>query len=389
MSFPKVIHIIGNLDHGGAERFVTDLCNELARKEVDVTLVSLCDNQLHHSLVDQIGDRVKYVSFSKKPGLSIAVIFKLTVWLSNQQPTVVHSHLNGSEYLILYRIFSKRTTFFHTLHNVAEAECPERAIKYLRKIHYRNNKVIPVTISSECSHSYRRYYQLNNDRLIENAREEIKLTAEQPGLVKKYRATSDEIILVHIGRISAEKNQRMLVEAVKQINATETIKCRLLLIGEKKEQQVYDELLALAESDSRIELLGLRKNVADYLSIAHAFCLSSHWEGMPISLIEAMSLGCIPVCTSVGGIPDMITDGVNGFLSRPNHTAAYADALRKVMYGHDLDKMKAKTIQTYKNRYTISVSADRYLNMYHNTPYHHENKLFQHRTTHCQKTTGS
>jgi glycosyltransferase involved in cell wall biosynthesis len=365
----KIIHVVGSLDHGGAERFVTDLCNELARKPLDVILVSLCENAVNDSLIDQVSERVQYVSFSKKKGLSLAVLLRLTQWLRKQRPTVVHSHLNSSEYLMFYRLISRRTSFYHTLHNVAEEECPEFPLKLIRKIFYSLNMVTPVTISAECSDSYRRYYHLKNDQMIENARNTIQPTPLRASLEKIYKSSPDEILLVHIGRISIEKNQALLIRAVKSLNQTEAKKCRLLMIGEIKDALLYHKLLSLAGGDPQIEFLGLRKNIADYLSIADAFCLSSSWEGMPISLIEAMSLGCIPVCTAVGGIPDMITDGFNGFLSKPDDLNAYRNALRKIIRGENLSKLSKRTVQTYRNRYQIGISAGKYLNMYS-----HENR---------------
>jgi glycosyltransferase involved in cell wall biosynthesis len=56
----------------------------------------------------------------------------------------------------------------------------------------------------------------------------------------------------------------------------------------------------------RILWLGGKNNATDYIHLADYFILSSLYEGMPISLIEAMAAGCLPVCTDVGGIPEMI-----------------------------------------------------------------------------------
>lgn len=360
----KIIHIIGNLDHGGAERFVIDLCNEMGRKDIDVTLVSLCFNDREHSFLDQISENVNYVSFGKGHGLSVKVIFRLTKWLLLQQPDVVHTHLNSSEYLTLYRLWSNKTRFYHTIHNMAEAECPKVAIKFLRRLFYSFNRVIPVTISVQCRESFRRYYHLTNDQLIENARPLPMPTSSRAELLKSYAKRPAEILLVHIGRISSEKNQRMLIQSVRHLNRSEPVKCRLLLIGEVKDPILYKQLLALAEADPYIEFLGVKRNIADYLSIADAFCLCSHFEGMPISIIEAMSAGCIPVCTAVGGITDMIHDGVDGFLSAPNDLQAYCNSLKKIIYGTDLEEIRKQAILTYYKRYTISTSADNYLKMY-------------------------
>ncbi|WP_158622549.1 glycosyltransferase [Pedobacter sp. KBW06] len=361
----KIIHIIGNLARGGAERFVIDLCNEMSCKpEYEIILVSLCGNAKEDSFIGEIDDRVTYVSFEKKSGFSWSVLMKLTAWLKAQAPDIVHSHQNSSEYLLLYRLDRNDTIFFHTIHNLAEAECPGRMLKLFRKLFYKRNKVIPVTISGNCSKSYREYYRLRNDVVIENARPPMQMTEEREELLRKYKGAGSGFLLVHIGRISPEKNQKLLIEVVQKINETELRPCRLLLIGEVKDEKLYQRLKKQVGADDHIEFLGGKKNVGDYLSIADAFCLSSTWEGMPISLIEAMSVGCIPVCTPIGGMNEMISTGVTGFLSEDVSTAAYYDALKQALYSSDKVLIKENLKKDYEKKYTIGISACKHLKVY-------------------------
>lgn len=361
----KIIHLIGNLARGGAERFVIDLCNEMARKpEHEIILVSLCGNAKEDSFLGEIDDRVTYVSFEKKSGFSWSVLMKLTAWLKVQAPDIVHSHQNSSEYLLLYRLDKNDAIFFHTIHNLAEAECPGRMLKMFRKLFYKSNKVIPVTISGNCSRSYREYYRLRNDVVIENARPPMLITEEREELLKKYKGTGAGFLLVHIGRISPEKNQKLLIEVVQKWNEREQQPCHLLIIGEVKEEKLYQRLKKQVGADDHIEFLGGKKNVGDYLSIADAFCLSSTWEGMPISLIEAMSVGCIPVCTPIGGMKEMISTGVTGFLSEDVSTAAYDDALKQALYSSDKTLIKENLKKDYEQKYTIGISACKHLKVY-------------------------
>ncbi|WP_449440722.1 glycosyltransferase [Pedobacter steynii] len=93
--------------------------------------------------------------------------------------------------------------------------------------------------------------------------------------------------------------------------------------------------MEVVNNDPYIEFIEGRHNVVDYLSIADAFCLSSIFEGMPISLIEALSVGCIPICTPVGGISQMIKHGKTGFLSRDVSVDSYCDVLKEALYHPD------------------------------------------------------
>jgi len=361
----KIVHVIGTLNRGGAERFVVDLCNEMAKIEkYEVYILSLCGNDPQKTFVNDLSSNVNYISFNKKSGLSISIVLKLTNWLKVKNPHIVHSHLNGFEYLILYRAFKSRTTFFHTIHNIASFECPNFVIKTIRAFFYRNNKVIPITISMNGSKTFRDYYNLNNEIIIENARPTLSTTAEFDQLYGKYKGDDDRFLLVHVGRISQEKNQELLIESVKKFNDIESVKCKLLVIGDIKDEQLSIKLRSLTNNDPNIEFLGGKNNIADYLSMADAFCLSSISEGMPISLIEAMSVGCIPVCTPVGGIKEMIKDGVTGFLSKNTTLESYYQALKRAVYSKDKDFIKNNISKAFDNRYHIEISAKNHLKTY-------------------------
>lgn len=360
----RIVQIIGNLSRGGAERFVVDLCNEMARNtRCEIYLVSLMDNGAE-GFVKDLDPRVKYVSFRKQAGFSLKVFLKLTVWLRNLHPAVVHSHLNSSEYLFLYRLYSSRTLFFHTIHNVAREECPGFWLKNLRGIFYRFHKVKPITISENGRETYRTYYGLDNDILIENGRPSLKTTEHLGALSDRYKKYGSNFLLLHIGRISAEKNQEMLIKVVQKFNETEEVKCKLLLIGEIQDRPLYMRLIKLAAGDPNIEFKGAQQHIADYLSIADAFCLSSFFEGMPISLIEAMAVGCIPVCTPVGGMKEMISDGLTGFLSEDTRMESYELALKRALYSHQKQALKERIIRHFETHFHIEISAKKHLKTY-------------------------
>lgn len=361
----KIMHLIGDLTKGGAERFVVDLCNELAKDDqYEVFLVSICANDKEETFVKDIDEAVRYVSFNKERGFSLGVFMALTKWLIKANPHVLHSHLNGFEYLAFYLFLNKTTLFFHTIHNTAVAECPNFFIKNFRKIWYKSNKVRPVTISYDGSKTYRDYYQLDNDILIENGRQDLATTDEYSLITEKYKEAGDNFILVHIGRIATEKNQELLIKAVQQFNGTEERKCKLIIIGEVKEKRLYQHLLEVANGDSYIEFVGGKHNVVDYLSIADAFCLSSIFEGMPISLIEALSVGCIPVCTPVGGIKQMIKHGKTGFLSKDLSVDGYCDVLKEALNHPDKKMIKLNGRLFFKLNYHIQASANAHSKKY-------------------------
>lgn len=361
----KIIHIIGALGRGGAERFVVDLCNELAENEhYEIHLASLCDNSSDTTFLNEISSKVNYLSFHKKRGLSIKVLLKLTSWLLEQKAAIVHTHLNAFEYLSLYRIRSRNCRFFHTIHSTAEAECPNLLIKSFREMLYKSNKVTPIAVSPDGSKSFRKYYGLDKITVIENGRPFLSLTDQAPLLIKAYKREENAFLLIHVGRIIKVKNQMLLIQAVQKFNATEAQKCRLLIIGDVRDETLYQKLQELKGKDGYIEFLGGKDNIADYLNMADFFCLSSDYEGMPISLIEALSVGCIPICTSVGGIKDMIENEENGFLSMDSTIDSYCQTIKKAAFYPDKQKIKENSFNSFKQHYHIGASGRKHFQAY-------------------------
>ena len=108
---------------------------------------------------------------------------------------------------------------------------------------------------------------------------------------------------------------------------------QLLVIGDWSFCEEANQLKKKA--GERIHFLGTQTNVQDYLYCADAFCLSSVYEGLPISLLEALSCGCVPVCTPVGGIKDVVQNEVTGFLSDSVSEDDYYRAVNRFMESKD------------------------------------------------------
>lgn len=86
----------------------------------------------------------------------------------------------------------------------------------------------------------------------------------------------------------------------------------VLAIGSTSQTDIVEEVKSLKSENFYI--LGERKNPLEYLKVADAYALCSSYEGLPISLIEALGVGAVPVCTPVGGIVNLVHDGEMVFL---------------------------------------------------------------------------
>ncbi len=94
-------------------------------------------------------------------------------------------------------------------------------------------------------------------------------------------------------------------------------------------------------------------------------CLPSKWEGMPIVLLEALSVGCLPICAPVGGIPEIIQDGYNGLLASSSNLDDYIESLYRYLSlsKEAAAKMKAYAKNTF-DEYTIEKCSSKYCQFY-------------------------
>jgi glycosyltransferase involved in cell wall biosynthesis len=93
---------------------------------------------------------------------------------------------------------------------------------------------------------------------------------------------------------------------------------------------VASEVSRLGVRD-RVEFLGRRTDIPEILSQAHVFALATHWEGFPLSILEAMRAGLPVIASKVGGVPEAVTDGATGFLVESGDTASFREKLDRLV----------------------------------------------------------
>ena len=360
----KILQFIYELVPGGAERFVVDLTNELALNN-ETILYSLRDDTNGNSgfYVPEINQKVTYVNLKIKPGFKPGLIWAFFKIIKNEKPDIVHCHLNLVNYFFLLSLlFHKKVRFFYTIHNPPETEVKSAVEKIIRQFFFRHNFFVPVAISEATKISFQNYHKLTEVPVIYNGRKfsgktiNYSKTVDELSLFKKTRKT---LIFCHVSRYDEiQKNQLMLVRVFNRL-MDEGYDIILLIIGEGFENA--DPLKVLAKD--HIHFLGIKSNVNDYLYASDAFCLSSNFEGMPISLIEAFGCGCVPVCTPVGGIINTIENGVNGFLSKTVSENDYMEAVKQfINQGNTIDK--ERLIRYYHENFSIEKCASGYIKLY-------------------------
>ena len=361
----KILQIIPSLGSGGAERFVVDLCNEMAAKGADVHLC-LIQNPEERDFgfyLSELNAEVTFTSFNQPKGFRLKNVILLTRLIRSLKPNVVHAHLGILSYLYFINFFLLNTRIFYTIHSLAHKSCSNLLFKILNYAYFSSGMIRVITISNECTQSYHRFYGLKNANQILNGRLKVQPTKQYSSVEKEMnglKKSKEDLVFVHVARYHEAKNQELLIRVFNRLYS-ENEKFILLILGD---WSFCDEAVHLAQTAEKcIHFLGTKTNVGDYLYLSDAFCLTSVYEGLPISLLEAISCGCVPVCTPVGGITEVVRHEVTGFLSDDVSEPAYYAAVKNYMKNRELIK-KESLIQLFDNQYSIEISARNHLQLF-------------------------
>ena len=360
----RILQMIYTLAPGGAERMVVDLSNELSRKGHEVTLCVLRDDQQSNFgfYKHEVSENINYINLKIPIGLRLTNIYVLYKLIKKLQPQVVHCHLNLVNYLFPLTFFFNKVVFFNTIHSKPTYEVSNSIEYWIRRYFFSQYKMKAVTISEETSRFFRSYYKTEPFAEIYNGRavpQPTQVYDEVKAEIKKFRDEGAKIFL-HIGTCNAAKNQKMLINVFNRL-VDNGVNVVLMIIGSGFDSDEGRILKNLARNN--IIFLGQKQNVSDYLLNADAFCLSSVIEGMPISLIEALACGCVPICTPVGGLINTISDGKTGYLSKTVDENDYFSSVMSFLENKN-QVNKEDLIQYYLTHFSIEECATNYLSLF-------------------------
>lgn len=362
----KIIQIIPMFGLAGAETMCENLTLELARQGHQVQVISLYD--YHSDITVRMENSGVFIHYlGKKAGLDVSIIKKIVNIFRDFRPDVVHSHLYALKYSTAAAILTGVKVKIHTMHNIATKEASKQN-QIINRIIFRCTNTIPVSLSSEIQKTVMQRYKLSVRRtpIVFNGIDLNKCMPKQ-----SYECKSG-IHFIHIGRFSAQKNHKLLIDSFYE--ARKTLKestLSLLGTGELMDA-VKDQVESLGLSNC-IFFVGLQSDVYPYLNKADAFVLSSNYEGMPMSLIEAMGTGLPIVSTDVGGIPSMIKDNETGLLAKTvKHDLA--NAMIKLRDESLRQRLGRKAREHAEKNFSVISMTSEYLSLYKNQLSENKNK---------------
>lgn len=337
-----IVLYIHSLDLGGAEHAVVKLAEALKSRNYDILVVTNIRTEREYDLSVKIR---RFVIGDYVPKLSrYTRVMTLRKILKHQNVQTIISFMFDANVVSLVATVGLKIKVIGTersnplYHNRGLlSSCLKLFFVYFDHFVVQNN------VS-------RKYYQsIGLERLVV-----ISNWINHPviGFGNVINLNEDKNVVLYVGRLSDEKNVRQLIINCRSI-LLEKNDWVLIIVGDGNDR---NNLRILAEDlglYGKVKFTGPVKNLYDYYTKAEIICLTSKYEGFPNVLIEGMAYGCIPVCSNIMGLDEVINDGYNGFLCLDND--GFTERLSSLMSNEsDRIDMSFNCIRT-ASRYTEDV----------------------------------
>ena len=359
-----IVHLIYRLDIGGLERVMLNCINQMRDESYQHVIVSLTDA---NDFAQSENNQIKVYCLGKKAGSDLGVHFKLFKLLRKIKPVILHTYnLPTIEYHPISWLAGVKG-HIHAEHgrDIGDPQGLNRKHNSLRKL-------MSFFIQSYVAVSKDLHLWLMDTVGIKPK----KAYLIQNGInTERFNVSKVDCKLLRfaiVARITPVKDHLNLLRAfnlLKEQLPSEKMPL-LAIVGDG---DIRNELEDFCQKNSlnTVSFLGARDDVEQILSQTDVFVLSSVAEGIPMTILEAMSASTPVVSTAVGGIPEVIDDCVDGFLVEKSNPEALAAAMKRyidnpkliIEHGHNarnkiLNKFNEKhMVQAYLEQYKALVKG--------------------------------
>ena len=355
----RVLELLATLKRAGAEQVAVSLACRLERDRFETAVVSLFD-AFPGGLEPVLARHgVRTWHLGKRQGLDLLMYPRLSRIFREFQPQIIHTHSYLLRYSLPARLAGGPGAMVHTVHNLAEKEV-DLFGRMIHRIAFRCG-VQPVAVAAEVERSFRAVYGFEPVATIPNGIDTghfFRPEAREPWRREQGFSPGD-ILVASVARLDPQKNTLGLIESFASALGGDP-RCHLLLAGDGALAEQARGLALSRGVAERVHFLGVRQDVPELLSASDIFILASHWEGNPISVLEAMAAGLPVIATAVGGVPGLIDHPATGILVPPGDARSLKVALASLAHDAPVRRQLAEAARRHSARFDAGAMVAAY-----------------------------
>ena len=342
----KILYIITKSELGGAQSVVVALANHMHSLGHEVTVAAGEGNGLMWNLLNYGISQIRCRHLFRKPSVKQDFLLLQEFKKIEKQcsPDIVHLH--SSKAGLVGRLVFKRSCIIYTVHGFDSIRIANRRFLFLEKMMQYRCKAI-VGVSKYDEHNLRAEGINHNVTYVYNGINK----GEADKKINLSMCKGFKKIVLCIARVTSPKRADIFIETAKLLP-----QYAFVWIGN---QEPIKENLS-----ENVFFLGSKLIAAKYNALADIFMLPSDYEGLPITIIEAMSMGKPVVASNVGGVSEIVRDGENGYTIE-NIPEAFAEKIEYILTNPDIySKMSEAAYNRWKQSLTLENMIEKYYKIY-------------------------
>lgn len=344
----KICHILDELSIGGLEKTVVQIASGLSGYTHEVWCLN--NKGVWAPRLEKLGVRVRALGFSGHVGLG--GVFDMAGRMRKEHFDIVHCHghypsVTGRAAAILAGVPVR----------IAHAQGLYYWIKPKDRMRLKALSFFTtafIAVSRAVKKSLVEFVGVNPGRItvIYNSSPDMAAAA-----ARSRQAVRDglgigmnDFVVGTVGRFDKRKGYPFVIDAVARFGGG----AKLVMVGDGPERTRLEELIASKGLKGRVILTGAREDVADHLAAMDCFVQPSvYTEGLPLVLAEAASASLPLVATDVGGNPEIVADGINGFIVKPEDPVVLSEKIAYLMaHPEERREMGRRAREVWKERFS-------------------------------------
>ncbi|GEM_PF-179437 len=343
----RLLEMATTMDSGGVTTYLSGLLAELPKDKFQITVASGPEGLDRTALENFklpfyiIPDLAKPIS----PLKDVRALFQLIKFFKKHRFDIVHTHMSKCDAIAgLAARLCGIPCLISTAHGpTILTQAPSKiqaCFDFIERIAYRYlfDKIICVSESTRQSlikkgaATARKLITVSNGIKVEQRSDSGRQNFE---IRSHLSVAPDQPLIGMVGRLSNQKSSETLIDAIRQLRGRwPNLIC--LIIGDGPKSKFISDLVEASGLQNQVILLGRRKDAAALIGACDIFVLSTHYEGMSISVLEAMEMGQPVIASNIDGMSELVSHGQTGLLVPPNHSGVLAEAIEELLKDTDL-----------------------------------------------------
>ena len=319
----NILYILDDLKIGGAQQLVYTLCKHLDKNKFKIVAATLFSHNdpAPEPIADEIRElRIPVYRLPLSSWRDFDTMKKYKALLRKEKINIVHCHMTPADYWgsLFTKIFSEIPSIY-TSHNTYIPYSTTQNFQTFLLNRLLSDKIISISDSvynnliKNCWAPNSKIKMIFNGIDIEN----FYPVSEKIRLRKKFNLPGNKFIIGNISRFEKRKGYDIFFKAAKRLLKKDK-DIHFIAVGSGENEEQYREYVGNNNMGNNVSFVSAIRDIPTILNTFDIFLFTPYWgEGLPLSVLEAMSSGLPVVASNIGSNPEIITHTKNGFLPAP------------------------------------------------------------------------